>query len=142
MAIGVRRPHRRQRMLGAEEAAGDIDVHLPVPLFQRHIGNQAGGADAGVVHENVEPAIEIHDALDEFGPARLLGHVLAAECRLAAGGFDQLHRLAAAFGIDIGDEDDGAFGRQLDGASASDAAGGAGDKGHAPCECAHDHLSP
>ena len=63
--------------------------HLP-ELVEREVGERAGIADAGVVHDDVEPAEGVHGHVDDAGGLLRIGDVGVARHRFAAVGIDLL----------------------------------------------------
>src|SRR6185369_9213706 len=63
--------HHRHEMLGAEEHAIDIDRHDPPPAFHRQAFDRPGEIGAGIVDEDVEPAVTIAHKIARALPVAL-----------------------------------------------------------------------
>ncbi len=77
--------HGRDDVLAAEKDAGEVDLYLPVPVGQRHLGKGHEHRDPGIVHQDIEPFVSVQRGGNDLGPASLVGHVLMQRQRLAAG---------------------------------------------------------
>src|ERR1700760_2213212 len=97
--------HLPDRGGGAEEDPGGVNRHDAVP--QARIQHVVGGAaaDAGVVHQDVEAAVDTHRLLDELLPAGFVGDVEDEEHSIATGGVDAVGDLVALLGQHVGDDD-------------------------------------
>ena len=118
------RLHHRHGPLDALEHAVEVDVDYPLPLVVLDLlHRRARAADAGVVHQHVEPAEGREPLLEPARDGRGRAHV-----RDAAGhaGVRAEHIRQALIG-DAADVDAGAGGVEALGHGAADAAAGAGD---------------
>ncbi|MNL24990.1 hypothetical protein D3C87_1464480 [compost metagenome] len=57
------RHHHPHGLAGEQERAGGIDRLDAVPIGQRHLDHGLVDDDAGVVHQNVQPAVALHRGL-------------------------------------------------------------------------------
>ena len=83
---GALRLHRRQRRLGRQEGAAQVDGEHAVPLLGGGVLDQRPGKDAGVLHQDVEPAVRAERRGDRrlgvaAGGAMSVGDEPAAEPR-------------------------------------------------------------
>ena len=102
----------RDRGLGHEEVAVDVDAHHLAVLRLGHVGEVLGARDAGDVAEDVEPT-ELGDALVDRGPALVAArHVALARRHLAAGVGHELGRLRERVGVEVEAVDPGTLGRE------------------------------
>ena len=118
----------RRRGLRHQERALGHHVVLEVPVRSAGLEQRLGQGQAGVVHDQVEPAEREHGRVDHRLDGVLVGHV---------GRDADRHVRAADLGggglrlpeIEVGDHDAGALGREPLGGRLADAAGGAGHQG-------------
>ena len=64
-----------QRGPGAAEGAVEGDVEDLQPLLVGHLQDRAGAAEPGVVDHHVDPAVVLHDGVDQRLDLRLVGDV-------------------------------------------------------------------
>ena len=125
--------HARDRVLGAEQDALDVDrLHL-VPLgLGDFVGVPRAAGDAGVVDQHVDAAEAIGHLVDRTRDVGFAGDVHVPVAGLAAGTGDRIHQ-CQAFGVEaVEDRDRGAFPGQPQRAGVADADRAAGDDaGHA-----------
>ena len=58
--------HHAERVLGAQERTGQIDVHHVRPLLERQVlDRDVAGADAGVVEQQIDPAVGLLHGLEQ-----------------------------------------------------------------------------
>ena len=62
----VLRLHMPGRFFGGEEVAEQVDIHHGAPLLRGELGDLTGDQDAGVGHQDVQPA-ELVDRPGESG---------------------------------------------------------------------------
>ena len=77
-------PHLLYGMLCAKEYAGGVDVHNALPAGSVQAVGFGAAADAGVVDEDVQPAVAGDGLGDEVLPACLIGDVCVYEGRVSA----------------------------------------------------------
>ena len=53
------RGHRAERRLRAQEGAGDVGVHHPLPVLEGQLGDRRGHAEAGVVEQQVHAPVAL-----------------------------------------------------------------------------------
>jgi hypothetical protein len=101
------------------------------PVGERHLGDGAAQADAGVVDQDVETPEAVLGFGDGGDPGVFVGDVVAKvgspTARWPAQAVDDL---PAQVVLDVRHENGGAFGGQTFGATATDSAGPAGDQRH------------
>ena len=132
-------PHRRDRVLAAQEHALGVHGHDLAPLLDRGGLDVGHDDDARVVHEHVEPAEARERRLDHLAPALLVAHVVAHEDRVAA---DRLGRLAAERLVHVGEHDARALAREHLRAAAPDARRGARHDRHLVFDASRHDLPP
>ena len=123
--------HRRDAVLHAEEDAGRIDPHQPVP-GRRVIEILLGRArDSGIVDQHVEMAMVGQDAVDEALPLPLVGDVEMGIARLPARLVDVGDHRLALLVEQVGDDNRlGAFAGKQAGSRGTHAAGRTTDQGN------------
>ena len=94
------------RFFGGEEVAEQVDVHHGAPLLGGELGDFAGDQDAGVGHQDVQPA-ELLDRPGESGLDRGLVGDVHHDRQAAAAGFlhDQVGRGLRLLQLDVGHGD-------------------------------------
>ena len=103
-AARVRAAHRLRAVLAAEEDAGRVDRHDPLPaLGAVRVGLRAA-AQPGVVDQRVEPAVPLQRRRDQRLPIRLRAHVGMHVQRLAAVRADLGRDLLAELVRDVGQD--------------------------------------
>ena len=125
--------HQAEGTAADQEVAGDQDVLVALPDFQRRVFQRRGRSDAGVGHEDVQAAEAQRGGRQHGFHFRLGGDValhrgdgvLAGDLQQVGLGFFQ------RAGIDVGQHDAGPFLQQLAGDGLANATGAAGDQGHA-----------
>ena len=102
------------------------EVHLeaPAPLLLGERLERAGRGDAGVEDDSVDPAEAAHGNADEAVDDGSVGQI-AGEGHRA---IETLGGLGEAVGIDVGEDQVGAAGREVEGDVPADAGRGAGDE--------------
>jgi len=133
--------HRRGGLERAPHAR-EVDVDQPLPLLVGHLPEPAPVGDAGVGHDDVEPA----ERGDAIGHQRvellLLAHVGDPGDDLATGALDPGDRLAHVLAAEITRDDVVAVVGERDADGAAETLRGAGDeRGHAVSRTAADPLS-
>ena len=117
--------------LGRQVAGLDEDGHGSVVDVGRDVFGAAGHGfqgGVGVVDDDVEAAPTINGGLDHGLDLVELTDVGGAGGGDAAGVLNPGRALLGALGVDVGDEDGGAFGCEAFGDGAADAGGAAGDE--------------
>jgi PAS domain S-box-containing protein len=107
--------HGRDGVPRHQEHRGDVHLHEMLPALEVVIEHRAGGDDADVVVEHVEPTPAIDRRLHQGGAFRLLGDVGRERRRLAALALDRLDRLLGQLLVAIDHQHAAAFARQQDG---------------------------
>ena len=79
----------RQRKLGAEKHAREVDGAEPVPIGERRLLDAHAEKDASIVDEDVEAAETVGDGRDRRGPILLAGNVETRVDRLGPGTLDR-----------------------------------------------------
>ena len=125
-----RRQHVAAGRAGAEEAAVEVDRHDLAPALGRQLGRRHARAEAGIVDQDVDPAVPRGDLLHHRVDPRLVDHVQPV--RLAAPDLAR-HRLGGSK-IDVGHRDMGAGLRQRLRGRAPDAVAAAGHHRDPPVE--------
>src|SRR6516162_9749714 len=109
----------RQRELGAEKDAGQIDRAKAVPIREARLFEALAEKNAGIVDEDVELAEAAGDGCDRRDPILLAGDVEMGVKGLAAGALETPYGFSSALVQHIGDGDPcPAFDHQLGGLSA------------------------
>ena len=138
LARGV--AQRRQRELGAEKDAGQIDRAQALPFIEARRLDILAEKEPGIVDQDIELAEAGEDRGDGGAPRLCAGHVEREIKRLAAGAFQGAGGGAAAFIQHIGDPDLGAGLDHQPCGLAADAARRAGDQRHLAVEPVHCFL--
>src|SRR5690606_28739277 len=130
---GAGLPHGADGVLAAEEHAVQVGLVDRAPGLERGVfrvvrdGLALEPGDAGIVDDDVQPAMGAQDRLGGDAPCLLVAHVHAHRARR----FAKRRRDGAGAGrVDVGDVDRRAFGRERPGDRLADAARGPGDQGN------------
>ncbi len=127
----------------AVEDAVEVDVDDLVPAIERILaGGRGGAADAGIVHREVEPAIGAGGEGDHGFDLVGLGDVDGEGGRGAAGGDQRIGGGLGRIGVEIGDHDLGATGRERLDDGLADAGSATGDDRHLTREIEAHRGSP
>jgi hypothetical protein len=125
------------RQAGSRAQKGRIDDHGEdaAPLLEGHLRQGRLAARAGVVDQDVEPAVALDRLAHQPLDGRRVGHVGHAKSGPAARVFDQVHGLLRHLdrSVDV-DHDGRATGRQVARDSAADVARAARDQRHLALE--------
>ncbi len=123
--------------LHPEEDARLVDGHVALVLLERDVLDRAEAAGAGVVEQDVQPAVLGHRAL--HGPLPVLGrgHVVVLVGRLAPQLAQVGHHLLPVGVGDVGDEHLRALLAQPVDRGPADPVRAAGDQGHPALESSH-----
>jgi len=127
----------RQRELGAEKDAGQIDRAQALPFIEARPLDILAEKKPGVVDEDVELAEAREDCRDGSAPRFFAGHVEMQIKYVAPGAFQGTGGRAAALVEDIGNPDFGAGLDHQPGGLAADAARRAGDQRHLAVKPVH-----
>ncbi|MGY4435404.1 hypothetical protein ACVWWO_007881 [Bradyrhizobium sp. F1.13.1] len=100
--------HRRDRVLGEQEHALDIDLHDAAILLGRFVHHAAAAADAHIVVEEIEPAPMVKRGFDQRPAIALAGDVTAMRRGRAAFGCDHLDGSFSELELAIGHQNFGA----------------------------------
>jgi hypothetical protein len=95
----------RQRELGAEKHARQVDSAKPVPIGEGRLLDAHPEKDASIVDEDVEAAETVGDGRDRRGPILLAGNVETRVDRLGPVTLDRPHGLSPALVEQIADGD-------------------------------------
>src|SRR5690606_6717389 len=130
---GAGLPHGTDGVLAAEEHAVQVGLVDRAPGLQRGVlrvvrhGLALEPGDAGIVDDDVQPAVGAQDRLRGIAPCLLVAHVQAHGARRIA----KRRRDDGGAGlVDVGDVDRRAFGRERPGDRLADSTRGAGDEGY------------
>ena len=120
--------HLAERGVRDVDDAEQVDAHHAPPLIDGGVAELTGEADAGVVEADIQPRFggdHLGDgALDVGG----IGDIEPALAGAAAGGTALAGHGVCGGGIDVGDADDGAAARRLEGELATNAGTGTGNE--------------
>ena len=137
-AAGALLVHLPQRGARRQEGAVEMDGEKLLPFGEGKVIERRHDLDAGIAHQDVDPA-ESRDCLGHAGlDLRLIGHVHGDADR-AAGAAELGRRGIGALLVEIGNDDLGALARICPGDLLADAARGTGDNGNLVLE-AHGFL--
>src|ERR1039457_6711085 len=89
--------HTWQSFMAAVKNAREVGVDHAAPVFDREIGGAAKGADARVVHQDIETAERMVDELEELRDLAAIRHIGRLSNDLAVG----LHGKLLSGGVDI-----------------------------------------
>ena len=74
-ASAALRAHDLECLLGAVEHASDVGVHDAEPFFGGKLLDRVSFDGAGVVYEDVEASVGVHDGFEDNGYAVFIGYV-------------------------------------------------------------------
>ncbi len=112
MAPPLLRAHQRNRRLGAEDVAHQVDVEDFVPARRTRLVDLLVFADAGIVDEDVEAPELLRGAVDEVEARGLGANVSLREGDLGAGGLELGRDAPAALAVPIAECHARAFGNE------------------------------
>src|SRR4051812_4105313 len=131
--------------MAGQPRAAHVHAHDRIEVVRIHVPDHAVAHDAGVVHEDVEPAPRVDRLLHHLPGRVVVGHVGVVGDRLAAPLLDDLdcevgvaaRALTAHRSPDVVDDDLGALLGQLHRVAPPDAVPGSGDDGDLAVEQTH-----
>ena len=74
-AARLLRRHRAERRLRAQERAGEVGVHDPLPVLEGQLGHRRGHAEARVVEQQVDAPVALERRREQRGDRRGVGDV-------------------------------------------------------------------
>jgi len=122
--------HVAQHGLGADHRPAHVDCIDAVPKFVGHVLEGGEVGDPGIVDQDGDGAEGVAQLLHGGKDLRAVRYVGTERKGLGAPIGDRLHRIGAAFGIEIEHTDGDPVGRQAAGAFRADPGGGSGDEGN------------
>src|SRR5690349_5452621 len=93
---GTMRLHVWDHFSHSEEAAILIYTHHPTPVFGSAVVDSVVNGNTGVVHQNIQPAVRLHDVIDHSLPVLFLRDVQLYSCH---SGGENARWIARATGI-------------------------------------------
>ena len=126
----------------AHERAGEVGVDHRVPFGGAELVRRLADIDAGIVDQNVEPAVLLRDAVDQRAAGFLVRHVDFANSALPPASLICFTARRALGGVAPGEHHDRARRRQPLGHAEPDAAIAAGDDRDAAGEIEQAHVLP